>query len=367
MIQIPIQTSSSRRLSARFALIGGCLVSAALSAADAEYFPLPSQTRFNQLLEEVHAFQDKASETSSDFIIGGRAASDSEFPATVALVDAKGKAYCTGTLLTPSLVATAAHCVFDLSYRGSPALKLFRAQQAPQAKAIEPEPFQQFSQDYLQQQLKAGIHLRIAGENYFSVASDIAMAESWVSFSQSMANYHLFKQKEFAVTANNVSDRALIKLNRKFEQVPILPMVSDAEVKAIHQGDYLTAVQVGYGLRVDPNEVKANASSRKEYKKNLAAVMDEKYIVTLPINFVFLGEEGYRAGVGKPGKAACFGDSGGPTYVQLSNQQWRYFASLSRGVSSDAACGESDPTLWPEHTSETIKQSTEFVDIWIKE
>jgi|GEM_PF-5370940 len=333
-----------------------------------EYFPLPARSGFEQLLSQVQAYQQTITQSNaSDFIIGGRRASESEFPSVVALIDSEGKAYCTGTLITPSIVATAAHCVFDLSQQQSPVYKALLKQQAEWSKESFKREFAPFSRDYLSRLAKQGLHLRINGKNHFNIGSRVSVASSWLSYSESVAKLTLFKRNEFSVSANDVSDRALIELKQPFSAIQIPALPTRQEVIAIHKGDYLTAVQVGFGLRKDPLTIKEEASSRKEYKANLASMYDDKYMVELPINMVFQGSEGFRAGIGLPGKSACFGDSGGPTFVQLKNKQWRFFASLSRGVSSTAKCGESDQTIWPDSASEQIKQTTEFVDVWLSE
>jgi trypsin len=48
-------------------------------------------------------------------IIGGETASTTDFPSVVALEDAPGSWFCTGTLITSDWVLTAAHCVSDLT------------------------------------------------------------------------------------------------------------------------------------------------------------------------------------------------------------------------------------------------------------
>ncbi|MDZ4064230.1 MAG: trypsin-like serine protease, partial [Coriobacteriia bacterium] len=54
--------------------------------------------------EEPSAYNNHA-------VVGGIPASPSDYPSTVALTDPSGDPFCSGTLVAPTVVVTAAHCI----------------------------------------------------------------------------------------------------------------------------------------------------------------------------------------------------------------------------------------------------------------
>ncbi len=60
----------------------------------------------------VHPDQSFAPTESKAFpVVGGEVASPDDYPSTVALTDSTGEPFCTGTLVAPKTVVTAAHCL----------------------------------------------------------------------------------------------------------------------------------------------------------------------------------------------------------------------------------------------------------------
>ena len=334
--------------------------------AQAENLQPTKPLLFDELMSEIQRYQRQASKDRRFFIIGGRKATDDEFDSVVALVDKSGKAYCTGTLITPTHVATAAHCLFDFTVPENSPIKALGYSQSEQNILSNMNVFRAFIETYLANQVNNGIHLRIKGNNQFNVGRRAGVTDTWMQFSRDMARWHSDKALEFSVNSMDTSDKAIIELTKPITAISPVPLATEDEIIAINRGDYLKALQVGYGLRQDPEALKSESTSDLEYQIKFSAAMNEKYVVDVPVNIVFRGAEDYRAGIGTPGKAACFGDSGGPTFVQLLNKEWRYFASLSRGVSPNAGCGENDPEVWTEGSSEQMKQTTDFVDVWMK-
>jgi len=71
--------------------------------------------RYRWCLASLFAFAAMPARAEVEFvtapIVGGRLAGAGDFHATVAIVDGNGEANCTGTLVAPRVVVTAAHCL----------------------------------------------------------------------------------------------------------------------------------------------------------------------------------------------------------------------------------------------------------------
>lgn len=320
--------------------------------------------RFNRLWNQAKQYHEGATKTkSSSFIIGGRKASNEEFPSVVALVDELGRTFCSGNLIAPNIVATAGHCVLNLFQKTSADFKTLKAQ----LPLEQPVNLEQLTNNINQvvESNHANIHVRVAGKNYFDVVDSVATSLSWTEWNADIANYYLTGKRKIRHSSNSVSDKAIIRLNRSFHELDIPKIVNKRELEAIKQHQYTQAVQVGFGYIKDPDLIEKAVKNQAQAKVQLQELMDKKYLVNLPVNTVFNTKQGIRVGIGKPGKGACYGDSGGPTFVQLKNGDWRYLASLSKSVSNRSLCGESDANAWNETASETKKQTTDIADVWV--
>ena len=320
--------------------------------------------RFNRLWKQAKQYHDKnATHTGSNFIIGGRKASHQEFPSVVALVDKAGRTFCSGNLIAPNLVATAGHCVLNLFQQTSTDFKRLK-KLLPNQETLDLNQLTQ-NIEVVVDNNKHNIHIRVAGKNYFDVVELVSASPSWTEWNADVANYYLTGKRNMRHTSNSVSDKAILRLSRSFKNIDIPEIVTGQELEAIKQQQYAQAIQVGFGYIKDPDLIEEAAKNDAQAKKQLRELMDKKYLVSLPINTVFNTKQGIRVGIGKPGKAACYGDSGGPTFVQLQNGEWRYLASLSKSVSNHVLCGENDASAWKESASEIKKQTTDIADVWV--
>ncbi len=324
-------------------------------------------SRFDSIWKKAIKYQNKAiskNRNKNDYIIGGRLANKQEFPSVVALIDESGRAFCTGNLIAPDIIATAGHCVLNLFYKESPDFKILSDKLNQPLKTSTLSDISTAIESVVIEN-KKNIHVRVLGENHFNLVQAIGVSKSWAEWNTDVAQYYLTGKRDIRYTGSNVTDKAIIRLNRKFSEVEIQVIISQQEMLAVKKGQYKKAIQVGYGYIKDPSIIEKNSETKEAAKIKLQALMDKKYIVELPVNTIFSGKEGLRAGIGKPGKAACYGDSGGPTFVQLNNGQWRYFASLSKSISKSGLCGENDENAWQSTASEQKKQTTDISDVWV--
>ena len=111
-------------------------------------------------------------------------------------------------------------------------------------------------------------------------------------------------------------DIAFCTLSQPVTHIPIVPILMGCETAVLTQGRPVVAV--GFG------------------QSNDGLGYGPKREVTMPFNH-FQGEEAF---VGGNGKDTCFGDSGGPLYVQLDDSSWRVFGITSYGPADGTGdCG----------------------------
>jgi hypothetical protein len=322
-------------------------------------------SHFDSLWKQASDYQKSATKKSKGtFIIGGRQASNSEFPSVVALVEESGRSFCTGNLIAPDLIATAGHCALNLFQKDSADFKSLTQKVGQLSDAIDIEQLAQTIEQVVDANKKT-IHVRIQGKNYFNIVASVAVSRTWTEWNADVAQYYINGKRDIRHNSNSVSDKAIIKLNRSFDSIELFPVINSLELSLIKQQRYKKAVQVGYGYIKDPTLIEQAANDEEQAKQQLLDLMDKKYMVELPVNTFFTVSEGIRVGIGKPGKAACYGDSGGPTFVQLLNGDWRYLASLSKSVSNRGLCGQNDANAWKESASEQKKQTTDIADVGV--
>ena len=320
---------------------------------------------FTQRLVNIKKYHFGAKGKNSKYIIGGAAVAQGEFRNVVALLDNNNKAFCTATFVTPNTLVTAGHCIYYLNNPNLPHYTTLRQW----LKSNDNWTVQQNISTYLHQlsqDMDASIKLEIDGVVVEQVIQHIAVDPSWQQLNLQMAQYYLSDAKLKPVRLP-YSDRTIITLNRDFNDIELIPLLSDKELSDLTQhfvaehAPALNAVQVGFGLREDPEHL-AESMSRFELKKTLRQLSGTKYKVSLPLHGIWQGHHGLRAAIGSEGKAACYGDSGGPTFIQLANRQWRYFANLSSGLDG-AQCGQAKADFWPPELTQ-LKLTTDIVDVW---
>jgi hypothetical protein len=110
----------------------------------------------------------------------------------------------------------------------------------------------------------------------------------------------------------NFLDLAYCKLTEDAPAVPIVPPLMGCEADELAPG--ATVVLPGFGLN---DEINYTGQGIKRWTANTVEAVDEK------ANDLYL--------LGADGSSVCFGDSGGPAYLQLSDGTWRVVGITSEG------------------------------------
>lgn len=199
-------------------------------------------------------------------VLGGESSDSGVWPAVVAI--GANNRICTGVLLSPTLVATAAHCLVPLAKEDTPTVYL--------------------------------------GQNLDSQLRSIQYATKWATHPEYCSS------KECSIPKYDfgylVLDTA-ISADEKIQYAQLLTEASEWKA-AMHEGG--DTWLVGFG------EDEAGEAGQKRH-------------VRTTITKLMGGGAGFMAGGG--GKDSCVGDSGGPAYVRVGDNEWRVAGFLSAGSS----------------------------------
>ncbi len=176
-----------------------------------------------------------------------------DFPAAVALLDEGGGEFCTGVLVHPRIVMTAAHCVDGQT----PANVLF-GERVPAPATVASVVGCEIHPEYVQ------------------VGSDEL----------------------------NPWDLAYCELAADAPAVPIVPALMGCEAEELTVDAEVTLVGFGFD-----DEQNLSGNVQKRVTVNVVQEVDE-----VANDLILLGVDD---------SSACFGDSGGPAYMQLSDGTWR--------------------------------------------
>ncbi len=198
-------------------------------------------------------------------ILGGSAGSVGQFPGVVAIYNQMGF-ICTGSLIAPDLVVTAAHCV--------------------SASVISSEMGQNVSQS----QVTANTEVIFDSTNIDSNGGSVAASDT---LGHPSFNINNLGRHDIGLIwlSQSVNDRSPIVLNRSHSDAPV----------------GISTTLVGYGIN------DANQSGRLYYLNNKT---------TVSCNSVGGGSDSYLLCYNQTdGKGSCSGDSGGPSLANIGGTQ----------------------------------------------
>lgn len=201
-------------------------------------------------------------------IIGGQPVVDNAWDSVVALVDKDGDAYCSGVLIHPKIIITAAHCILMSENMG------------------------------LQIHIGNGSQ---SGHNLTIITNEIISKKHYPEFSL---------QKQGAIKSK---DLGYILLKNPIENITIVPILTDYDeiLENVNVGSKITLV--GFGI------------------DGATFVGGKKIKVDTSINDRTEGISRHEVPIGSCGASGAPGDSGGPAFIHLSDGLVKLLGITSRG------------------------------------
>lgn len=204
-------------------------------------------------------------------VVGGTDAETCEFPSAVS-IRKFGNTYCSGSLIHPQVVITAAHCLHP--------------------------------------------------DNNWGTPTDVGFGEEgWEpAFSMEVERCELHPEYDHsaeAKTPENAHDLAFCVLSDPLLNVAPTPVLMGCEVEQLAPG--VEVQVVGFGASVADIDEEGHIVTKGGGTKRH---------VTQSVEKVDALDQVYLLGMGG---SSCYGDSGGPAYLQLDDGSWRVFAAVARG------------------------------------
>ncbi len=247
----------------------------------------------SESFEEGSAFQDlQEVDGTASYVVGGTPVAPGNWTATVGLLE-QGQVRCTGTLIAPAVVLTAAHCVTDAN------------------------PTQ----------------VRIGSVDSGFGGEVIAIASATV---------HPDYLSQYS------ADIAVLQLANPAMTAPVAIAADCVAVETLYDGAPVTIV--GFGATDPAGQVYPGVLYEASSTIHDADCSEDV------VNGIYTGCDssvrplGGELVAGGGGVDSCYGDSGGPLYVQAADGAWYVAGVTSRGLAGTTSCGNggiySRPDAW---------------------
>jgi len=237
-------------------------------------------------------------------VMGGEQASEQEFYSTVALLGQQGL-FCSGTLIAPTVVLTAAHCIKHQDQMGA------------------------FTDDFEPSEVTV-----LAGELHVEdpLVAKLAHAVSKVVSHKDFDGMYKPDDGDNPEGLAQANDIALLLLEDPVDEVAVAPVLPFSQLDKTLPPKTTLLIN-GFGLNDnDPNE----------------SVGGTLHIARVPLN----GRNDYELAAGGHGVDTCPGDSGGPAYLERGSKTY-LVGVTSRGAANAVTplCGDGTVfTLAPGYT-----------------
>lgn len=315
-------------------------------------------------------------EYSSGSIVNGTAVGKSDFRSVVAIVK-NGKIICSGNLISSTEIITAAHCVAEMEHNNAGVVKGIYDRLLKEVSAdVKDVGWESLdlsnqrlliNQQYTNKMLKDAARLRIhvgvgvpgrllSGEYQVSQVVFSAATLKLLT-SKFVGKTDLAQEEDSQAKYKDKLDVAILKLEKPVEGVHPIPMISEDEYDDILVGESVSVV--GFGAKIDPGLVnylgskfgraylnyknEVNEEKKKVYLKayqeslelylrarSVLSTTGEKFETTLLLRDITESNLELVAPNNLNPQGACFGDSGGPAFVKISDGTLRQVGVITR-------------------------------------